>query len=138
MNIIKQEIKTFIEKLICGSCKGEMKFSGNVLSGNPPIQIHICDSCAVVQEVKGDTYPKTSYEYVDVKKKGLEFRDYGITYTNSLGGADYKSVCVTKNALKGTIKTIKDLGGWNITVEDSATEIIIYYDSKFSDGVDDG
>lgn len=46
MNIVREPISTYVDKLICENCGGEMKQKGDVcLMSEPPKFTHICETC---------------------------------------------------------------------------------------------
>lgn len=62
--IKKQEIKTFVETLICDKCGEQMVFTGEGLLTYPPKFPHICMGCQN-KTVEEKIYPSTSHEYID-------------------------------------------------------------------------
>ena len=59
----RREVKTFLTRLICPSCDGEMKPTGMTLTTYPVKYPHICEGCGLAS-VEKVTYPVLTYEEV--------------------------------------------------------------------------
>ena len=61
MEVIRKEVKTYIEKLYC-SCGEEMSNDETMLTSYPPLYPHYCPCGKEVKNVRGYCYPRTVYE----------------------------------------------------------------------------
>lgn len=59
--IIKHEVKTYIEKWVCG-CGGEMVATGEAFTSIPLQHVHKCTKCKQLGKVSVFKYPRTTYE----------------------------------------------------------------------------
>jgi len=58
------EVATYMVKLICDKCEGEMKPTGLCLTSFPPKYPHECQNCKNVINISGKTYPHTEYSEI--------------------------------------------------------------------------
>lgn len=57
------ETRTFVMKIYCGECGGEIKFNGNANLSFPPQYVHACDDCGITTIYK-DQYPLNTTQEV--------------------------------------------------------------------------
>ena len=69
----KKEVRVFKTNLLCEECGGIMLPMGGCLCSSPPQYPHACQDCGSQINVRGETYPKITYEEVSQEDLAWEF-----------------------------------------------------------------
>ena len=57
----RRAMRTFLVKLRCAQCEGEMRSTGFTQTSNPPRYGHRCDKCGAEEFIPSKSYPSIEY-----------------------------------------------------------------------------